>query len=1068
MRPPVSPLSVCSEFGDGTTGMHLDFNTRDKFRGAVTAVLVILRLRSAVRQRNASNSMYRVCRQLDLTKSKCEQEFFSKAVNSAPLMCKVTELLTKFFEHHLDDTILQAAVSMAHHVKCYTLRICWKDFIEPLRQSAFKHQQEHQVLTAQFQEARLSYLKELSSLRDKARCRADPLKGIAVDPLIYWEPQQMATPEEKDFLNTAVVEIVKTVFESDPKLTERLAIERIEKMQETGESLAVESLKKQLLETRGKLASMQKEATEFHEKETQKRISERWEMLRRARKAASAGLSEKVAKNMDSVLESEVLKSEDELRRAQAEIKELKTLRCELEQQLSDSKVASDYQQRILKHRVNALETQQQVASAEYEDLCEALKQEKCRTSQLSEREASSQEEISTLRSQMQMMQEELMELRRCPQERTDSVTRSSDVDIDMISAHLPISNAKVESRGSICSYTGARRESPTLKINSDLCAAAAEGDTERMQQMLARKHVHDANEPNYDSRTALHVAASKGFLETVVCLVQDMDASVNPVDAWGGTPLDDAVRSKNHDVIEYLRSLGAKSGASVVEAELPKLESRLQAKEEQCACLEKVLQAALEQTCADSMDDAERLQEYSKVLHAELTVTIPDQLSSLNSRLEASHRELEGQLQTLRDDPRIVETLGQDRVQRIFQMKQALADVSHQRRCAQAEALVKSVESHKAENISGASTARKSKCSNCEKLREELDATRALLNEVQGLSTELAAKYKKSSEENLTNSAAIGHLRNAVSSAAKSLSESDAFLKQDQNDTKLTTCVEALMRAEKQTTWSRLYQGGDERSKARRAVRMKRLLQDIHRPVSSSPYLIDVPLLRGTAFAALQKVRDKSTSKENTPRISPASPEAHEAERVGMGESSDASNASSVAKTSKGSNASSHLPHEMDPPLSSRRSFVSSHGRRRSSKGSNGSSQLPSEMDSLPTPRTSFVNSLGGRSISKGSNGSSQVPSELDLLPASSSLGGRQSSKNSNCSSQRPSELDLLPASSTSFVSSSPGGRTSSKERSGNKAPSAIISSSQRRTKLIPAALPTMTELMSCRHVGG
>lgn len=48
-----------------------------------------------------------------------------------------------------------------------------------------------------------------------------------------------------------------------------------------------------------------------------------------------------------------------------------------------------------------------------------------------------------------------------------------------------------------------------------------------------------NVNEGDYDRRTALHIAASDGFLEIVQYLVEDRAADVNVQDRWGGTPLD-------------------------------------------------------------------------------------------------------------------------------------------------------------------------------------------------------------------------------------------------------------------------------------------------------------------------------------------------------------------------------------------------------------------------------------------------------------------------------------------------------------------------------------------------
>ena len=92
----------------------------------------------------------------------------------------------------------------------------------------------------------------------------------------------------------------------------------------------------------------------------------------------------------------------------------------------------------------------------------------------------------------------------------------------------------------------------------------------------------------DYDHRTPLHLAASEGLLPVVVFLLEDAGAEHSPTDRWGGTPLDDAVRStqewmqrsrqraqaalngdqapepaesRGHDVMAYLRGRGARRG---------------------------------------------------------------------------------------------------------------------------------------------------------------------------------------------------------------------------------------------------------------------------------------------------------------------------------------------------------------------------------------------------------------------------------------------------------------------------------------------------------------------------
>jgi len=68
-----------------------------------------------------------------------------------------------------------------------------------------------------------------------------------------------------------------------------------------------------------------------------------------------------------------------------------------------------------------------------------------------------------------------------------------------------------------------------------------------------------DVNTSDYDGRTALHLGAGENRLDVVKYLVEQSEAKVNVEDRWGGTPLSDALKAKNLEVADYLRSNGAK-----------------------------------------------------------------------------------------------------------------------------------------------------------------------------------------------------------------------------------------------------------------------------------------------------------------------------------------------------------------------------------------------------------------------------------------------------------------------------------------------------------------------------
>ena len=93
------------------------------------------------------------------------------------------------------------------------------------------------------------------------------------------------------------------------------------------------------------------------------------------------------------------------------------------------------------------------------------------------------------------------------------------------------------------------------------LLQAAARGDKEAMENLLKENPRH-VNFRDYDRRTALHVAASEGHLDICKFLVEEKGSRINRSDRWGGSPLDDAHRHRQEDVVKFLREHGATTGS--------------------------------------------------------------------------------------------------------------------------------------------------------------------------------------------------------------------------------------------------------------------------------------------------------------------------------------------------------------------------------------------------------------------------------------------------------------------------------------------------------------------------
>lgn len=85
----------------------------------------------------------------------------------------------------------------------------------------------------------------------------------------------------------------------------------------------------------------------------------------------------------------------------------------------------------------------------------------------------------------------------------------------------------------------------------AELCDAASRGDIQKLRNL--RRQGVDVNVGDYDMRTAMHLAASEGILPVIQVLVHELGGNQNVTDRWGGTPLDDAVRSGHTDIQQWL-----------------------------------------------------------------------------------------------------------------------------------------------------------------------------------------------------------------------------------------------------------------------------------------------------------------------------------------------------------------------------------------------------------------------------------------------------------------------------------------------------------------------------------
>lgn len=94
-----------------------------------------------------------------------------------------------------------------------------------------------------------------------------------------------------------------------------------------------------------------------------------------------------------------------------------------------------------------------------------------------------------------------------------------------------------------------------------ELLFFASVGDPERCRVICDTWAISVADRSccDYDRRTPLHLAAAEGCYAVVQWLLYDADAKPNPIDRFGRTPLEDAVRGDHGEVVKLLVAAGAK-----------------------------------------------------------------------------------------------------------------------------------------------------------------------------------------------------------------------------------------------------------------------------------------------------------------------------------------------------------------------------------------------------------------------------------------------------------------------------------------------------------------------------
>jgi glutaminase len=101
-------------------------------------------------------------------------------------------------------------------------------------------------------------------------------------------------------------------------------------------------------------------------------------------------------------------------------------------------------------------------------------------------------------------------------------------------------------------------------RLVNEMILAASKGDLGALQDQVRRGSELACQD--YDMRTPLHLAAAENQTRVVKYFIAEaardpVSVDLNPVDRWGGTPLDDAHLHGNQEIVHLLEQAGARRG---------------------------------------------------------------------------------------------------------------------------------------------------------------------------------------------------------------------------------------------------------------------------------------------------------------------------------------------------------------------------------------------------------------------------------------------------------------------------------------------------------------------------
>lgn len=135
-----------------------------------------------------------------------------------------------------------------------------------------------------------------------------------------------------------------------------------------------------------------------------------------------------------------------------------------------------------------------------------------------------------------------------------------ADVTLKDTFGNTPFNDAVREKRDQVVKILRESNESILLSLPGcaaavQMCEEAYAGNMEQIRRLV--ENGVSVNDPDYDGRTALHLAVCEGR-EDVVLYLLDRKADVNCQDRFGGTPMEDAIRHDRESVQKILLDHGA------------------------------------------------------------------------------------------------------------------------------------------------------------------------------------------------------------------------------------------------------------------------------------------------------------------------------------------------------------------------------------------------------------------------------------------------------------------------------------------------------------------------------